>query len=131
MKVAVFSTYQYDKDFLSRYNTGYEISFFEAALNEQTAPLAEGYAVVCTFVNDQLSNSVIHLLHAGGTQLIVLRCAGYNNVDLAAAGELNIPVLRVPAYSPEAGAEHGMALVLTLHRKRHKAYNRIREGDVS
>lgn len=131
MKVAVFSTYQYDKEFLTRFNTGHEISFFEVALNEQTASLAAGYDVVCTFVNDQLSDAVIHLLHAAGTRLIVLRCAGFNNVDIAAATELKMPVLRVPAYSPEAVAEHAMALILTLNRKTHKAYNRVREGNFS
>ncbi len=131
MRIAVFSTYQYDRDFLTRHNTGHELEFFVLPLNEQTAQLTTGFDAVCIFVNDQVNATVLNALQQNGVRLIVLRCAGFNNVDLEAAKKLDIPVLRVPAYSPEAVAEHAMALILTLNRKTHKAYNRIREGNFS
>jgi D-lactate dehydrogenase len=128
MKIAIFSTYTYDETFLRRFNTGHELTFFVLPLNEQSAALAKGYDAICIFVNDTVNKAVIETLHQHGVKLIVLRCAGFNNVDVAAAKALDMPVLRVPAYSPEAVAEHAMALILTLNRKTHKAYNRIREG---
>ncbi|MGN7204552.1 2-hydroxyacid dehydrogenase [Pedobacter sp. SAFR-022] len=131
MKIAVFSTYTYDEVYLSRFNTGHELNFFVLPLNEQTVALTKGYDAVCIFVNDTVNNTVVKALHENGVQLIVLRCAGFNNVDVAAAAKLGIPVVRVPAYSPEAVAEHAMALILTLNRKTHKAYNRVREGNFS
>ena len=131
MKIAVFSTCKYDEDFLNQFNTGHKLHYFSAPLDEQTVVLAAGCNAVCVFVNDTLNKEVLNALHAGGVKLIVLRCAGFNNVDIAEAYSLNIPVLRVPAYSPEAVAEHAMALILTLNRKTHKAYNRIREGNFS
>jgi D-lactate dehydrogenase len=131
MKIAVFSTYKYDQDFLNQYNTGHKLHYFAAPLNEQTAALTAGFDAICIFVNDIVNQAVLTTLHANGIKLIVLRCAGFNNVDVAAATQLNIPVLRVPAYSPQAVAEHAMALILTLNRKTHKAYNRIREGNFS
>jgi D-lactate dehydrogenase len=131
MKIAVFSTYQYDQTFLSVTNTGHELSFFIIPLNEQTAELTRGFDAVCVFVNDHINAVVIDILRANGVKLIVLRCAGFNNVDIKAANAANIPVVRVPAYSPQAVAEHAMALILTLNRKTHKAYNRIREGNFS
>jgi D-lactate dehydrogenase len=131
MKIAVFSTYQYDQTFLSTANTGHELSFFVIPLNEQTAELAKGFDAVCVFVNDHINAVVIDILKSNGVELIVLRCAGFNNVDIKAANAANIPVVRVPAYSPQAVAEHAMALILTLNRKTHKAYNRIREGNFS
>ncbi len=131
MKIAIFSTYHYDEEFLNRYNTGHELHFLTAALNEQTAPLAKGMEAICIFVNDSVNANVLGILKESGVRLIVLRCAGYNNVDIAAATRLGIPVLRVPAYSPEAVAEHALALILTLNRKTHKAYNRVREGNFS
>ena len=131
MRIAVFSTYRYDQDFLERFNTGHELTFFSAALNELTVSLTEGYDAICIFVNDIANAAVLEKLAENGIKLIVLRCAGYNNVDLLAAERLNIQVLRVPAYSPEAIAEHAMAMILTLNRKTHKAYNRIREGNFS
>jgi len=131
MKIAVFSTYQYDEDFLSRFNTGHELSFFKAALTEETVKLAEGFDAICIFVNDRVGADIIKTLYKGGVKLIVLRCAGFNNVAIETANELDIPVLRVPAYSPEAVAEHALALILTLNRKTHKAYNRVREGNFS
>lgn len=131
MKIAVFSTYTYDEVYLSRFNTGHELNFFVLPLNEQTVALTKGYDAICIFVNDTVNNTVVKGLHENGVQLIVLRCAGFNNVDVAAAAKLGIPVVRVPAYSPEAVAEHAMALILTLNRKTHKAYNRVREGNFS
>lgn len=131
MKIAIFSTYTYDEAFLKRFNTGHELTFFLVPLNAQTALLSKGFDAICIFVNDQVNKEVIGILHQSGVKLIVLRCAGFNNVDIAAAEHLEIPVLRVPAYSPEAVAEHTMALMLTLNRKTHKAYNRIREGNFS
>lgn len=131
MKIAVFSTYTYDEVYLSRFNTGHQLNFFVLPLNEQTVALTKGYDAVCIFVNDTVNNTVVKALHENGVQLIVLRCAGFNNVDVAAAAKLGIPVVRVPAYSPEAVAEHAMALILTLNRKTHKAYNRVREGNFS
>jgi D-lactate dehydrogenase len=131
MKIAVFSTYTYDEAFLERFNSGHELTFFLVPLNEQTALLSIDYDAICIFVNDVVNRDVIEILHNNGVKLIVLRCAGFNNVDIAAAEHFEIPVLRVPAYSPEAVAEHTMALMLTLNRKTHKAYNRIREGNFS
>ena len=131
MKIAVFSTTQYDRDFLGRQNTGHEIVFFKVSLSEESAVLAAGFEAVCIFVNDVLNKEVLDKLQQSGLKLVVLRCAGFNNVDVQYANELQIPVLRVPAYSPEAVAEHAMALILTLNRKTHKAYNRVREGNFS
>ncbi|HEX6429415.1 MAG TPA: 2-hydroxyacid dehydrogenase [Niastella sp.] len=131
MKIAFFSTQSYDKEYFSRYNTIHELVFFEAQLNEQTIILAEGCGAICAFVNDVLNAAVIKQLADAGIRIIAMRCAGYNNVDLAAAQLHNIKVVRVPAYSPHAVAEHAVAMILTLNRKTHKAYNRIREGNFS
>lgn len=109
----------------------HELVFFEPNLTAATAKLAEGFEVVCVFVNDLLDADVLQKLFAGGVRLIALRCAGYNNVDLAAAARLGIRVIRVPAYSPYAVAEHTVGLMLALNRKLHKAYNRVREGNFS
>lgn len=131
MKVAFFSVHSYDKEYFNRYNGEHQLVFFEASLNEQTTNLASGNDVVCVFVNDKLNAAVIAQLAQQGIKLIALRCAGYNNVDLASAKANNIKVVRVPAYSPHAVAEHAVALMMTLNRKTHKAYNRVREGDFS
>lgn len=131
MKIAFFSTQSYDREYFTRHNTSHELVFFEAPLNEQTAPLAAGCNAICAFVNDAINATVINLLSKHGIQLIALRCAGFNNVDLQAAKANNIKVVRVPAYSPYAVAEHAVALILTLNRKTHKAYNRVREGNFS
>jgi D-lactate dehydrogenase len=131
MKIAFFSTQSYDRIYFDRFNTGHELVFFEAPLNEQTVNLAMGYTAVCAFVNDVLSAPVIVQLAAQGVRLIALRCAGYNNVDLEAAAAHRITVVRVPAYSPYAVAEHAVALIMALNRKTHKAYNRVREGNFS
>ena len=131
MKIAFFSTKSYDKTYFDRYVSKHEIIYFDAQLNEQTVNLAMGCQAVCVFVNDKLNTSVITSLKALGIQLIALRCAGFNNVKLSVAKELGIEVVRVPAYSPHAVAEHALALILTLNRKTHKAYNRVRDGNFS
>ena len=131
MKVAVFSTKPYDQKFLVQVNQKYdhELDFFSPSLNSQTATLATGFEAVCVFVNDRLDRSTMEILSQQGIKLIALRCAGYNNVDLEAAQEFGIEVVRVPAYSPHAVAEHAIALILTLNRKIHRAYHRVREGN--
>ena len=131
MKVAIFSTKPYDKLFLEKTNRqhNHELKFFEPKLNEQTVTLADGFDVICAFVNDRLDRPIIEALQQQGIKLIALRCAGYNNVDLDATKELGITVVRVPAYSPYAVAEHAIALILTLNRKIHRSYNRVREGN--
>lgn len=131
MKIAFFSVHSYDKEYFNRFNTSHQLLYFEDALTEQTTQLATGCEAVCVFVNDKLNDAVIKQLAQQGIQLIALRCAGYNNVDLAAAQKHHIKVVRVPAYSPHAVAEHAVALIMTLNRKTHKAYNRVREGDFS
>jgi D-lactate dehydrogenase len=131
MRIAIFSCCKYDQDFLQEYNTGHELSFFESALNLQNTALTKGFDALCLFVNDSANRDVLYALKANGIRLILLRCAGFNNVDIEVATEVGIKVLRVPAYSPEAVAEHAMAMILTLNRKTHKAYNRIREGNFS
>ena len=133
MKVAVFSTKAYDKRFLDALNAnyGHELHFFEPRLQPATASLAAEFPAVCVFVNDQLDRNTLRAIAAGGTRLVALRCAGFNHVDLEAAAEYNITVVRVPAYSPFAVAEHTVALVLTLNRQIHRAYNRVREGNFS
>ncbi|WP_221390962.1 2-hydroxyacid dehydrogenase [Dyadobacter sp. NIV53] len=131
MKIATFSTQHYDQEYLNQFNTGHEITYFKVPLNEQTVVLTKGFDAVCIFVNDLANEDVLKVLAENGIKLVVLRCAGFNNVDIEAANQLEIPVVRVPAYSPEAVAEHAIALILTLNRKTHKAYNRIREGNFS
>lgn len=133
MRVAVFSTKSYDKEYLDKANTdnSVELIYFEASLKEKTARLAENFDAVCVFVNDRLTKEVIDELGALKVKLIALRSAGFNNVDIQAAYDNNITVLRVPAYSPHSVAEHAVALILTLARKTHKAYNRVREGNFS
>jgi D-lactate dehydrogenase len=130
MKVAIFSTKKYDREFLNASNVPrHELRFFEPRLNEETVGLATGFEAVCLFVNDQVDAAVIAKLRSLGVRLIALRCAGYNNVDLSAATKHGIAVVRVPAYSPYAVAEHTIALMLALNRKVHRAYNRVREGN--
>lgn len=133
MKLAVFSAHGYDRTFFEAENAqfGHELVFFEAGLDARTAPLAVGFDGVCVFVNDRLDAPTLAALAAGGVRFIALRCAGFNNVDLKAAAASNLRVARVPAYSPHAVAEHALALILTLNRKTHKAYNRVREGNFS
>ena len=132
MKVAFFDAKSYDKPGFDRYieGTGIEIKYFDAHLNEDTVSLAAGFDAVCVFVNDIVNETVVNKLYELGVKVIVLRCAGFNNVDTRACfGKLH--VYRVPAYSPYAVAEHAMALLLTLNRHIHKAYNRTREFNFS
>ena len=131
MKVAVFSAKPYDRQFLAQVNQKYahELKFLDAGLDAQTASLASGFEAVCVFVNDRLDRQTIEILGNQGVKLIALRCAGYNNVDLDAAEEFGLAVVRVPAYSPYAVAEHAIALILTLNRQIHRAYYRVREGN--
>lgn len=133
MRVAVFSTRPYDRQFLDEANAahGHELVYFQAHLTRETAPLATGFPAVSAFVNDALNEATLETLAAGGTRVIALRSAGFNHVDLAAAARLGFTVVRVPAYSPHAVAEHALALalVLALNRKTHRAYNRVREGN--
>ncbi|WP_341227419.1 2-hydroxyacid dehydrogenase [uncultured Arcticibacterium sp.] len=131
MKIAVFSTQSYDKEYLEKFKENFEINYFEAALNTATVSLSKGYDVVCAFVNDKLDKQTIEALAENGVKAIAMRCTGYNNVDLETAAAHNIKVVNVPAYSPHAIAEHAVALILTLNRKTHKAYNRVREGNFS
>lgn len=133
MKVAVYSTKSYDREYLDRFNdkAKHELSYFDASLHSNTAILAKGHNAVCLFVNDKADKETMKLLVENGIRLIALRCAGFNNIDLNAAKLYNVKVVRVPAYSPEAVAEHAVALILTLNRKTHKAYNRVRENNFS
>ncbi len=131
MRVAVFSTKPYDRSFLEAANGTHRhtLTFFEPRLTNETVALAQGFPAICVFVNDQLHRQVLVALAQSGTRLIALRCAGFNNVDLAAAQELQMTVVRVPAYSPYAVAEHTIALMLALNRKIHRAHGRVREGN--
>lgn len=132
MRITLFSSKPYDRDSFTAANShGLELHFLDARLDAETAALADGGEVVCAFVNDDLSAPVLERLAAGGNRLIALRSAGYNHVDLAAAARLGLPVVRVPAYSPHAVAEHAVALILALNRRIHRAFNRTREGDFS
>lgn len=129
-KLAFFDTKPYDKVWFDRLNTGYEILYFENKLNPHTARLANGCEAVCAFVNDVIDKPTIDNLVENGVKALAMRCAGYSNVDVKAAyGKINI--LRVPAYSPYAVAEHAIALLLSLNRKIHKAYNRTRDFNFS
>ncbi len=129
MRVGVFSTRAYDKASLGEANAGgrHEFTYFDVALDAKTAGLAAGFPGVCLFVNDRADAGVLRTLHSGGTRVLALRSAGFNHVDIGEAERLGIRVLRVPAYSPHAVAEHTLALILTLNRKIHRAYNRVRE----
>lgn len=131
MRVAVFSTKPYDRRFLEAANAdhGHVLRFLEPRLNAETAPLAAGYEAVCVFVNDVLDKSTLQTLQQGGTRIVALRCAGFNNVDLQAAEKLGLAVVRVPAYSPYAVAEHTLALILALNRRIPRAAARVHEGN--
>lgn len=131
MKVAVFSTKPYDEEFLNAANAdgALEFTYYEERLNGHTAIFARDYPAVCGFVNDVFNAEVLQQLHDGGVRIIALRCAGFNQVDLRKAAELGIKVTRVPAYSPYAVAEFALSLILTLNRRIHRAYNRIRSGN--
>lgn len=130
-KIAFFSTQAYDRDFFEDKSDRHQIDFFESRLKQKTVDLTKGYDGVCVFVNDHLDADVLKALADNNVKLVALRSAGFNHVDLKAAEEAGIRVMRVPAYSPEAVAEHAVALILTLARKTHKAYNRVRDGNFS
>lgn len=131
-KIAFFDAKPYDRVFFNAENDkyGYSITYFEARLTKDSAPLANGFDAVCAFVNDDISEEVVDSLVNGGVKILAMRCAGYNNVNLYASHG-RLPVVRVPAYSPYAVAEHAVALLLTLNRNTHRAYYRIREHNFS
>lgn len=133
MKIAVFSAKPYDKEFLAHIaensSSPTELIYHDFSLSLSTVTLASGVDAVCVFVNDVLSAEVLAKLSQAGVRAILLRCAGYNNVDLAAAESLGLFVANVPSYSPEAVAEFALALLQTLNRNTHRAYNRVREGN--
>ncbi len=137
MRVAVFNTKPYDKEFLTAANSqlppaqAHELEFFDSHLTPSTTALAAGFPCVCVFVNDHLNRKTLERLAQGGTSLIALRSAGFNHVDLAAAAELGMTVVHVPAYSPYAVAEHAVGMILSLNRHIHRAFNRVREGNFS
>lgn len=132
MKLAFFDTKSYDIPGFDRYGipAGVEIKYFEPNLNRDTVALAAGFDAVCVFVNDTVDAAVVDRLYQLGVKAIVLRCAGFNNVDIKAC-EGKLRVFRVPAYSPHAVAEHAMALLLTINRRTHKAYIRTRDFNFS
>ena len=132
MKIAVFSAQPYDRRFFdaeSRTGDAHELLYFTEPLSQRSSVLAQGCEAVCVFVNDVLDAPVLEALAKLGVRAVLLRCAGFNNLDIAAAARLGLFVARVPAYSPEAVAEHTLALVLTLNRNTHRAHARIREGN--
>jgi D-lactate dehydrogenase len=133
MKVAVFSTRPYDIEYIDKANSEkkHELVYFETSLKPRTIRLAENFDAVCVFVNDALTKEVIEGLVELNVKLIVLRCTGFNNIDIESACNNNIKVLRVAGYSPTTVAEHAVSLILALNRKTHKAYNRVREGNFS
>lgn len=133
MKITFFSSQPYDKEFFLKHNSefNYDLEFLEAGLDEKTAELVENSEAICVFVNEKVTAEVMARLVNKGVKIIALRCAGFNNVDVVAAAEYGLKICRVPAYSPQAVAEHAVAMISTLNRKTHKAYNRIREQNFS
>ena len=133
MKVVLFDTHTYDRESFTSANEGFghDLTLLEPRLTRETAALAAGHEVVCAFVNDRLDRPALHVLQSSGVRLVALRSAGYNHVDLEAAAELGLPIVRVPEYSPYAVAEHAVGLVLALNRKIHRAYARVREWNFS
>ena len=133
MKLAIYSTKQYDRKYFEKVNLeyGFDIEFFDFLLTEKTAKTAKGYDGVCLFVNDIGNRAVLEELKKEGVKFIALRCAGFNNIDLDAAKELDMPVVRVPAYSPEAVAEHAIGMMMCLNRRIHRAYQRTRDANFS
>jgi D-lactate dehydrogenase len=126
--ITFFSTQPYDKTFFEAANSHkFQLTFLENALHEHTALLVQNSAIVCVFVNDVVNETVVKILAEKGVKIVALRCAGFNNVAIEACKQYGIQVCRVPAYSPESVAEHAVAMMLTLNRKTHKAYNRVRE----
>lgn len=133
MKVAVFSTKKYDQNSFELINQHYnhQLDFYDFRLTPQTVKIVQGYDAICAFVNDDLSRPVLEALAHNQVKLIAMRCAGYDKVDLEAAKTLGIQVVRVPAYSPEAIAEHTLGLMLSLNRRIHRAYQRTRDANFS
>jgi D-lactate dehydrogenase len=133
MKVAFFDTHAFDRRAfeLANQHFGHDITFVEPKLGRESASIARGYDAVCAFVNDRLDRETLGLLKEGGVKIVALRSAGFNNVDLSAARDMGLTVVRVPEYSPFAVAEHVVALIQTLNRKIHRAFNRVREGNFS
>ena len=131
MKIAFFSTKPYDQRSFQAANEQHhhDLVFFEPRLDPSTVALAEGFPVVCVFINDELTEETLQAIARTGTKAIALRCAGFNNVDLQVAAELGLTVVRVPAYSPYAVAEHAVGLILSLNRKLYRAYNRVRDDN--
>jgi D-lactate dehydrogenase len=129
MRIVMFSTKPYDRRSFDAVNVGHDIVYLEPRLAPETATLAAGATAICIFVNDDASAAVLQVLHAGGTRVVLLRCAGFNNVDLDEAQRLGIVVARVPAYSPHAVAEFTIGLLLSLVRGIHRAYQRTRDGN--
>lgn len=129
MELAVFSAKPYDRQFLDAANAdhGHRLRYLDDPLDEDTVGLAAGYRGVCIFVNDKADAGILEALARGGTQLVALRCTGFNNVDLKAAAKLGIKVVRVVDYSPNSVAEHAVALLMAINRKVHRAYNRTRD----
>lgn len=133
MNIIFFSTKKHEEALFTQANLEYhhKITFLNCTLNKSTATLAKGYDVVCCFVEDHLNKTVLEMLHLEGIKLIALRSSGYNHVNMKAAHQIGIPVCHVPNYSPYAIAEHAVALILTLNRKTHRAYNRVKEFNFS
>jgi D-lactate dehydrogenase len=132
LKVAVFDSKPYTEQSFTLHNRDrYALKFYESRLGTDTTSMADGFRVVCPFVNDSLDAGVVEKLGSLGVELVALRCAGYNNVDLEACERAGISVCRVPAYSPYAVAEHAVALMMALNRHIHRAHNRVREGNFS
>ena len=134
MKILFYGAQSYDKKSFESQRKHFpdiHIDYLEAELNPMTATLSEGYDAVCAFVNADLSALTLEVLYGNDITLVLLRCAGYNNVNLDIAKELGITIARVPGYSPEAIAEHSMSLALTAARHICKGYNRVRENDFS
>ncbi len=137
MKIAIFSAQPYDRRFLNEAFASHiaggtvELAYFSEPLSDESVPLAQGCEAICVFVNDRLDAPVLEALAQLGVRAVLLRCAGFNNLDIASASRLGLFVARVPAYSPEAVAEHTLALLLTLNRHTHRAYARVRDGNFS
>lgn len=130
-RIAFFSCKSYDVDSFNNANIDFDLHFYDFRLTETTAKMAQGSEVVCAFVNDDLSKPVLQKLANLGVKLIAMRCAGFDRVDLVAAKNLGLQVVRVPAYSPEAVAEHAVGLIMCLNRRFHKAYQRTRDANFS
>lgn len=134
MKILFYDTKNYDRESFQETLKGFPdiaIEYIKSDLDPRTAALAEGFDAVCAFVSSDVGAQTIEILHNKGIKLILMRCAGFNNVDLDTAAKYDIRVMRVPGYSPEAVAEHAMALALASNRRLYKAYNKVRENDFS